>query len=156
MSVAKVCRRCQPGPCGLDYPERVVDPELQQTGLLPFGDYLPYGLQEWQEIPHRVKQIASRACLQVWKSLFQERVGGLQVPEGLEHNAMPAQEREEFIQLFCNTKQYLEWNFEHDFCCGQVDDMFLTRDFEKVVVERQSLSLESELKTLKAREKRRR
>jgi hypothetical protein len=98
----------------------------------------------------------SRTMLQVWKTLFQERVGGLQLPEGLDHNAMDGEDRHDFIQLICYTKQYLEWNYEHDFCGGQVDDMFLTREFEKVVVERQILSLESELKSLKAREKRRR
>ena len=150
-----VCR-CQPGVCGLDFPVRLMDSQMDQIDLLPFGDYLPYGRLEWEQMPLRIKQILSRCMLQVWKTLFQERVGGLQLPEGLDHNAMDAQERFDFVQMICYTKEYLEWNYEHDFCCGQVDDMFLTRDFEKVVVERQILSLESELKTLKAQTRRRR
>ena len=153
--VIPLCR-CGPGPCGLDHPVRYCCNALEPTEVLPYGEYLWCDLKTWEEIPRRLKLILSKSMLQVWKTHFQEKAGGLTLPEGCELGAIEDEPRYRFEELIKMTFNYLEWNYDHDFCCHEVTDMFLTRDFEKVVVQRKILALQTELKLLKRKEKLRR
>ena len=60
-----VCR-CKPGACALEHPVTLSDTEIDVTDLLPFGVYFGAGLEQWEQVPLRVKKILSVAVLRVY------------------------------------------------------------------------------------------
>jgi hypothetical protein len=128
------------------------------NGLMPYGDYMWVTKDEWENhTPPRVKQILSVQCLQVWNTIFAPRVGEMKLPEAFWHSALSHQDRWEFTNVLVNTQTHLETEHDHDICCPQsADDLFLTREFEKALLERKLLRLTTELKVLKLKEKTRR
>ena len=113
--------------------------------VMPYGEYLDQWVteDEWDnDTPPRVKQILSVQCLQVWNTIFAERVGEMKLPEAFRHSALSHQDRLDFKDVVVNTGMHLETEHNHDICCPQsADDLFLTREFEKALLERKLLRL---------------